>query len=145
MRRLEALRTRFREIPVRLGRSLEIVGVRLHAFWARLTTVLAPLSDGQVAWSTRVLALAALLLFVGSLALYSFPAFVGSIACAVAAYLLTREDVRRHPVELGVVDVRDGEREDIPAEAEAKAVYPFQVAGITLSMEKRSRWARKKA
>ena len=129
---------------MRLGRSLEIVGVRLHAFWARLTTVLAPLSDSQVAWSTRILALAALLLFVGSLALYSFPAFVGSIACAVAAYLLTREDVRRHPVELGVVDVRDGEREDIPAEAEAKAVYPFQVAGITLSMEKRSRWARRK-
>ncbi len=116
---------------------------RLHAFWTRLTTVLAPLSDGQVAWSTRVLALAALLLFIASLALISLPAFLGSIACAVAAYLLTREDVRRHPVELGVVDVRDGD-EDIPAEAEAKAVYPLQVAGITLSMEKRSRWARKK-
>ncbi len=86
----------------------------------------------------------ALLLFVGSLAFYSFAAFLGSILSAVIAYILTREDVRRHPVELGVVDVRDDE-EDIPAEADAKAVYPFQVAGVTLSLEKRSRWARKKA
>lgn len=123
---------------------LEAVRARLHAFWARVTTVLAPLSDREVVWSTRVLALAALLLFIGSLALYSFPAFVGAIVCAVTAYLFTREDVRRHPVELGVVDVRDDGGEDIPAEAEAKAVYPFQVAGITLSMEKRSRWARKR-
>ena len=106
--------------------------------------VFAPLSDRQVTWSGRLLALAALALFVASLAFLSFPAFLGSIACAIWAYLLAREDVHRHPVELGVSDVRVDDEDRVPEEVEEEAIYPVQAAGIPFSMERRSRWARKR-
>ena len=109
----------------------------------RFFSIFAPLSDPQVVWAIRILTLSALVLFVASLAFLNFPAFVGSIVSAIWAYLFTREDVHRHPVELGVAEVRaDDDR--MPEEIEEEAIYPVQAAGIPFSMERRSRWARKK-
>ncbi len=109
--------------------------------------IFAPLSDRQVVWAGRLLALATLSLFVACLAFLSFPAFAGSIFCGIWSYLFTREDVHRHPVEVGVADVRadDDRVEQEIDEKEEEAIYPLQAAGIPLSLETRSRWARRKS
>ncbi len=114
--------------------------------------LLQDLSDAQLRTRTRILTVAAIALFVSSLALFTLPkalsllgfgALLVAIVCALAAYMLTREDVRRHPVEIGLVSVRaDDDR--VRPEVEEEAVYALQAAGIPLSLERRSRWARKK-
>jgi len=109
----------------------------------RFFTIFAPFSDLQVVWAIRILTLSALVLFVACLAFLNFPAFAASLACAIWAYLFTREDVHRHPVEVGITEVR-AEDDRMPEEVEEEAIYPVQAAGIPFSMEKRSRWARRK-
>lgn len=110
-------------------------------FW-----VFAPLEDHQIVWGGRLLFLGAFVFFVASLAFVNFPAFVASLICAIWGYLFTREDVHRHPVELGFADVRadDDRVMDKLEDKEDEAIYPLQAAGIPLSFEKRSRWARRR-
>ncbi len=108
--------------------------------------IFAPLSDRQVVWGGRLLFLAAFALFVACLAFVNFLAFAGSIVCAIWGYLFTRQDVHRHPVELGVVEMRadDDRVEGDSDEAGEEGIYALQAAGIPLSLETRSRWARKR-
>ena len=119
---------------------------RLAAAGRAFFRILAPLEDRQVIWGGRLLFLAAFALFVACLAFVNLPAFVASLVCAVWGYLFTREDVHRHPVEVGLADVRadDDRVEEEMEDKEDEAIYPLQAAGIPLSFEKRSRWARRR-
>ncbi len=129
-----------------VARSIASIPDRIRGAARAFFRIFAPLEDRQVIWGGRLLFLAAFALFVACLAFLSFPAFAGSIACAVWGYLFTREDVHRHPVELGLADVRaDGDRlmEEFE-DREDEAIYPLQAAGIPISLEKRSRWARRR-
>ena|SRR5437867_1725148 len=101
--------------------------------------------SGDVAlhWTVRALAAATLALFLVALLSLNGPAFLGAIWSGAMAYLLLRVDVERHAPPADA-DVRvDGTKEP-PTEADAKAIYPFQAAGIPLTYEKRSPRARKK-
>jgi len=100
--------------------------------------------DAVLRWTVRGLVVACLVLFVYALFAMSFPAFIGALEAGIIAYILIRVDVERHPVELGVSDVRVDDEEEPPTEADMQAMYPLTAAGIPLSIETRSRWARKR-
>ena len=99
--------------------------------------------DLALHWTIRLLAAAALGLFVYALLGLSFPAFIGAIWSGTMAYLLIRVDVERHPAGRDA-DARVDDTEEPPTEAEAGAIYPFQAAGIPLTYEKRNPRARKR-
>ena|SRR2546425_403822 len=100
--------------------------------------------DVVLHWTIRLLAAAALVLFVYALLGLSFPAFVGAIWSGTLTYLLIRVDVEKHPAEPDTTDTRVDDAPEPPTEAEGKAIYPFQAAGIPLTYERRSPRARKK-
>lgn len=100
--------------------------------------------DLALHWAIRGLAGACLVLFVGSLFFLSFPAFVGAIWSGSMAYILVRVDVERHPVKRDTSGIRADDSREPPTEADGKAIYPFQAAGIPITYETRSRWARKR-
>ena len=100
--------------------------------------------DTALRWTIRGLALACLVLFVYALLALNFPAFIGALEAGIVAYILLRVDVERHPPDVGTEDVRVDDEEEPPTEADAKAMYALQAAGIPLSFETRSRRARKR-
>jgi len=99
--------------------------------------------DTALHWTIRGLALACLVLFVYALLTLNFPAFIGALEAGILAYILLRVDVERHPADSRTRDVRVDDREEPPTEADTKAVYTLQAAGIPLSFEMRHRRARK--
>src|SRR3989442_14845415 len=100
--------------------------------------------DAVLHWTIRGLALACLFLFVYALLTLNFPAFIGALEAGILAYILLRVDVERHPADARTHDVRVDDKEEPPTEADTKAVYTLQVAGIPLSFEMRHRRGREK-
>ena len=95
--------------------------------------------DTALHWTIRGLAVTCLALFVYALLAMNFPAFIGALEAGIVAYILLRVDVDYHPYDLGTQDVRVDDAPVPPTEAEAKAVYTLQAAGIPLSFETRRR------
>jgi len=100
--------------------------------------------DIALHWAIRGLAAACLLLFVYAVLALNFPAFIGALEAGIIAYILLRVDVERHPVDVAAPDTRVDDEEEPPSEADAQAMYSLQAAGIPLSIETRSRRARKR-
>src|SRR2546422_1649529 len=98
--------------------------------------------DTALHWTIRGLALACLFLFVYALLALNFPAFIGALEAGILAYILLPVDVGRHPAAVRARDVRGDDQEEPPTEADSKAVYTLQAAGIPLSFEMRHRPAR---
>ncbi len=99
--------------------------------------------DTALHWTIRGLALACLLLFLYAVLAVNFPAFIGALEAGIVAYILLRVDVERHPPDVEE-DMRVDDEEEPPTEADAQAMYPLTAAGIPLSIETRSRRARKR-
>ena len=100
--------------------------------------------DTTLHWTIRGLAAACLVLFLYAVLSLNFPAFIGALEAGIIAYILLRVDVERHPVHVGTSDARADDEEEPLTEADAKAMYALQAAGIPLSIETRSRRARKR-
>lgn len=88
------------------------------------------LPDPALAWLTRGLTLAALVAFIAFLFTTAWPLLLVAVASGVVAYLLVREDVRRHPV---------GPPPDSADEETETEYVPFHAAGIQFTWERRSR------
>lgn len=99
--------------------------------------------DPALHWTIRGLALACLVLFLYAILALNFPAFIGALEAGIVAYILLRVDVERHPPDVEP-DVRVDDEEEPPSEADMQAMYPLTAAGIPLSIETRSRRARKR-
>ena len=99
--------------------------------------------DLALHWTIRLLSSAALVLFLYALLRLDFPAFIGAIWAGAMTYLLIRVDVERHPTSRDE-DLRVDDEEEPPSEADMQAMYPLTAAGIPLSIETRSRRARKR-
>ena len=99
--------------------------------------------DNALHWTIRGLALGCLVLFLYAILALNFPAFIGALEAGIVAYILLRVDVERHPPDVEA-DVRVDDEEEPPSEADMQAMYPLTAAGIPLSIETRSRRARKR-
>jgi hypothetical protein len=99
--------------------------------------------DPALHWTIRGLALVCLVLFLYAALALNFPAFIGALEAGIVAYILLRVDVERHPPDVDT-DMRVDDEEEPPTEADMQAMYPLTAAGIPLSIETRSRRARKR-